>query len=803
MKLKGLISQAKKLIKNSWYVYCMEKKPVIPGRILLESRKGEDVAGNILRIMQEISAVYGREYHMYLAVSKGLMKHAGKLLDSCHISNVELVEFYGMKYFQVLATAQYLINDTCFPRRFVKREGQKYLNVWHGTPFKKMGKDIPTAAYVIGNIQRNLLVSDLLLYPSEYMKTIMEEGYNLKHLYQGTYVYGGYPRNQVFFDDRGREQLRRRLKLAGKRIYCYMPTWRGGVVVDDCKGERLKREIEIIRTHLDEIDRSLTNSEIMLLRLHPIVGQKISCSSYRHIRLFPEGYEPYEILNLSDCLVTDYSSVFYDYANKRDGKVVLFLYDRKEYQGERDFYGKPEDLPFPITENIQALIKELRDPKEYDSEEFLQTYCAYDGIDAAKAICGLFLKGEVSDKVRLERPVQDQKKKLLFYVGGLKQNGMTSSFVNLMENMNPERYHYYACFQEEYLKKTPLRVELIPDFVDIVPMSPGWNLTIKEGIACALYYKGNLSCSWIHRQLKHFYEREYRRNFAGCCFDWCIHYNGYERKVISMFGEAPCKKAIYVHTDMLMEIKTKNNQHLPTLKKAYREYDQVIAVSRDIYERTLEISHKKDNLCVIYNWYPYEKIWERAGQEWDFDESTRCTCSRKELDAFLQRPGRKMISIGRFSPEKRHDLLMDAFAAYHKRNPDSTLLIIGGGGELYDAAWEKIRHMGLEDSIVLIQSLQNPMPLLKSRDLFLLSSAYEGLPVVIFEANTLEVPAVAAEVVGTRRFMKDYGGYLVPGTKEGLLEGMEAFDRGEVHLMDVDYKTFNRKNLMALERMLG
>lgn len=413
MQIKEMVSLAKSLIKNSWYVYCMEKKPVVSGRILLESRKGDDVAGNILYIMREIAETYGDEYDMYLAVSKGLMGYAGKLLENCHISNVELVEFYGMKYFEILATAQYLINDTSFPRRFIKREGQKYLNVWHGTPFKKMGKDVRMAAYAIGNMQRNFLVSDLLLYPSEYMRKIMEAAFDLKNLYQGTYVYGGYPRNQVFFDEKGRDCLRRQLKLAEKRIYCYMPTWRGGATAEECKGAKLEREIELVRANLAEMDRSLKNGEVLFLRLHPIMGQKISCSGYRHIRPFPEGYDPYAVLNLADCLITDYSSVFYDYANKKDGKIVLFLYDRKEYQGERDFYGMPEDLPFPVTETVQELINELRSPKQYDSENFLKTYCAYEGTEAAQNICRLFLKGDASGKIRLEKPEQDQKKKLL------------------------------------------------------------------------------------------------------------------------------------------------------------------------------------------------------------------------------------------------------------------------------------------------------------------------------------------------------------------------------------------------------
>ncbi len=801
MGLKSWTSLTKRLLKTSWYVHCMEKKPVVSNRILLESRKGEAVAGNILRIMKEIGESYPAEYHMYLAVSKKMMEPAGRILKQYGIRNTELIEFYGMHYFEALATAKYLINDTAFPRRFVKREGQKYLNVWHGTPFKKMGKDIPDAAYVIGNIQRNLLTSDMLLYPSSYMRQVMESSYNLKNLYQGVYVYGGYPRNQVFFDAKERMNIRRSLKLEGKRIYCYMPTWRGAVA-EECKGGKLHRQVEVIRNHLEELDSRLADGEVLFLRLHPFVGQRISCSGFRHIRPFPEKYETYDILNLADCLITDFSSVFYDYGNKKDGKIILFLYDREEYKGERDFYGQPEDLPFPIVENVEHLAEELRRPKQYDDREFLQTYCPYEGKGAARAICRLFLKGEASPELKVERPVQGQKKKLLFYVGGLQQNGMTSAFLNLMENVDPEKYHYFVSFQEEYLRKTPERVKMIPGFAQIVPISPGWNLTILEGIACVLYYKGNLSNSWIKKRLRSFYAREYRRNFAGMPFDWCIHYSGYERKVISMFLEAPCRKAIFVHNDMQMEVSTKNNQHLPTLKKAYRAYDLVVAVSRDIYERTLEISHKKENLRVLHNWYAFDKVWERADEKWDFDEGTQCTCSREELEAFLSRKGRKMISIGRFSPEKRHDMLLDAFDVYHKEHQDSTLVIIGGVGNLYNQTWEKVKRMGLEESVVLIKSLQNPMPILKSRDLFILSSAYEGLPVVIFEANTLGVPAVAAEVVGTRGFMKEYGGYLVPGTKEGLLEGMKAFDRGEVHVMDIDYKSFNNENLHTLEQIL-
>ena len=801
MQFRGLISQAKRIVKNTWYVSCMEKKPVIPGRILLESRKGEELAGNILRLMQAVEGMKDPRYQMYLAVSPHSMEQVKALLRNYHVEHVTLTEFYGMHYFELLATAEYLINDTTFPRRFIKRNGQKYLNVWHGTPFKKMGKDVPGAAHVIGNIQKNFLMADMLFYPSDYMRKKMISAYNLENLYEGTYVYGGYPRNQVFYDDEARSRVKDAVGLSGKRIYCYMPTWRGGLA-EECKGEKLEKQVEVMRSCLEKLDVLLTDSEVLFLRLHHYVGQRISCGGFRHIRPFPEGYEPYDILNLADCLVTDYSSVFFDYANKKDGKIILFLYDRKEYKGERDFYMEPESLPFPIVENAEKLVEELRSPAGYDSRKFLETHCTYDGAGAAEKLCRFFLEGTRAETIRAVRPVHDGRKKLLFYVGGMRQNGMTSAFLNLMENVDPGQYDYYVCFQEEYLREIPGKVKLFPEFLKVFPMSSGWELTVCEGLACVLYYKLNLDNAWIRRMLGRFYSREYRRTFGGCRLDWCIHYTGYERKVISMFLKAPGKRAIFVHNDMEMEARTKKNQHLPTLRTAYANYDLVIAVSRDIYEKTMEISGKKDNLHVIYNWYPFEKIRKRAKENWEFGSETGCTLSKEELERFLLRSGRRMISVGRFSPEKQHWMLLEAFAAYHKEHGDSTLVIIGGGGELYEQTWEKAKALGLEKNVALIRSLENPMPILKTRDLFVLSSAYEGMPVSLFEANSLGIPAIATDVVGTRGFLREHGGYLTPATVQGLLEGMNAFDRGEVHLMDVDYKAFNLENLERLTRLL-
>jgi CDP-glycerol glycerophosphotransferase len=82
----------------------------------------------------------------------------------------------------MLETAAYLINDTTFPFRYVKRDGQIYLNTWHGTPYKKMGNDKHEGRHLIDNIQRNLMQADYLLFPSRYCEERMTEAHCIQDM---------------------------------------------------------------------------------------------------------------------------------------------------------------------------------------------------------------------------------------------------------------------------------------------------------------------------------------------------------------------------------------------------------------------------------------------------------------------------------------------------------------------------------------------------------------------------------------------------------------------------------------------
>lgn len=71
--------------------------------------------------------------------------------------------------------------------------------------------------------------------------------------------------------------------------------------------------------------------------------------------------------------------------------------------------------------------------------------------------------------------------------------------------------------------------------------------------------------------------------------------------------------------------------------------------------------------------------------------------------------------------------------------------------------------------------MKNPMPILKKCDLFILSSIYEGLGLVMLEADSLGIPVFSTDVHGPSNFLKQYGGYLVEDSTEGILQGMYDF----------------------------
>ena len=793
-RLKKFWLKIRGLLLITWYTLFYYRPKVKESWILIDSKTGKDLASNMLRIAEEL--MHNQEYRgykVYISCNKDKKDEVKKMMQTYQLQGAKLIKYNGFCYARIMASAKYLFLDTSFPAWFAKKKNQVITNTWHGTPLKMMGKDVGNRAFDMGNVQKNHLLADYLIYPSDYMCECMTSAYFLDNLYQGKILHSGYPRNSVFFDRERRKNLREKLGLEGKRLYGYMPTWRG--VLKKMDSTKITNQLEYYFMQLDD---QLKDDEIFFVRLHPFVANNIDYSAYRHIQTFPEGYEPYDILNICDCMVTDYSSVMFDYANSGN-KIILFVYDREFYMDERGVYVSIDTFPFPQVRSVKNLLAELRTPKQYDDTEFRKKFCQYDGEKVAEKLCCHIVKGE---KIYEEFTTkQNGKENVLIYSGSLAKNGLTTALMSLLANADKEKRNYFITFRSASLKKFPERVSLIPKDVGFIPIHNMTNFSFGERNAIGRYFEKNKTHLCVVRKVDRFFERLYERNYGGCKFDYVIQYAGYEKEIINMFLRADAKRIIFVHNDMVEEMKTRGNQHELTLKRAYHDYDKVVPVTTDIYESTLKIGKNKENIQIVNNCHDYKSVIEKSKKELCFDADTLCNVQIDELNQILDSGAQKFITIGRFSPEKGHSMLLKAFDKYYKENPNSYLIIIGGHGILYEQTLGQAQGLASSSHIVIIRSISNPMPILKKCDLFVLSSLYEGLGLVLLEADTLGVPVISTDIVGPRGFLTEHGGYMVEPNVKGLYNGMKAYNQGKVKAMNVDYEAYNRNSVAQFEKL--
>lgn len=763
--------------------------------ILLDSKNGKDLGGNILRIAQELSnnELYA-EYDLYISCNKNKFKELKRTLATYKIDRTHIVKERGFKHFQLLAKSKFIFTDTSFPFEFVKKEGQIITNTWHGTPLKKMGRDIDGQAHTMSNVQKSFIISDYLLFPSDYMKNIMIKAYCLDNLYKGKILSSGYPRNSIFFYPEKGEELRNRLGFGKKHVYAYMPTWRGTV-----SSVQSDEQILQVKQYLDELDKKFNEDEVLLVRLHPFVSNSIELNNYRHIQPFPNGFEPYDILNMVDCLITDYSSVFFDFANSGK-KIVLFVYDKDLYLDDRGIYVQMETFPFPQVYNVTDLLVAVRSEKEYDDSEFRDTYCKYDRADSAKIVCHQIILGK---QILVEESVEHNGKDNVLMCGGpLAKNGLTTAFLNLLESIDNTKRNYFVLFVRNEIRRNPSRLNMLPEWASIMVMNGFSGKTPLEYAATFLYFKKDKMSKWIMKYVDRFFDRQYKSFLRECDFDYAIHYSGYGLQLINLFQNAQCKNIIFVHNDMIKEIETRHIQHEPTIRRAYNTFYRVVPVTTDIYIPTIKLGQNEKNIMIVNNCQAYKRVIERGNEEILFDNDTLCTISIEELRNVLNSSNRKFINIARFSPEKGQFMLLDAFELYYNNvNKNSYLIIIGGHGVLYNDILEYIEKLNSCAHIIVIRSILNPMPILKKCDLFILSSLYEGLGLVILEADTLGVPVISTDISGPRGFMLEHNGYLVPPNADSLYKGMIAYDRGEILPMNVDFEKYNEKAVEQFEEL--
>lgn len=789
------------------FVNYSEKYDIDDKLVVFEAFMGNDFTGNPFYIFEQLctNSEYD-DFKKVICVNKAHCAKVRTLISRYgYTNNVQIIKRNTPAYCKALTTAKYLVNNVSFPTYFVKREGQVFLNTWHGTPLKGLGRSIKDNPNSIGNVQRNFLMADYLLYPNRYSYEHIKEDYMLEQFYNGDYVLAGYPCNSKFFGNERADDIRKEFELEGKRVIVYMPTWR-----EVPKGALINKQIYYMMHALIELESKLDDDTVVFVKLHHLAKGEIDLEGFSKIKEFPSDFETYDFLSMADALITDYSSVMFDFANT--GKsVYLYTYDKEEYMAGRSMYFDIERLPFFATDDIHALVNEIIADKTYDYTDFVNEYCEFDSKAAAKNLTELMIYGRVSDNMEIVhgKDLHNGKENVFIYTGHLQKNGMTTALKNLVNTLDPDERNYVLTF---YSAKTNANKLLINEFqkgVSYMPMQGSKNLTISEAIYQILYYRG-IKLPGTQAAIDRIYYRELERLYPGVHFDHAIHFTGYERHIMQLMGRMDtAKKHIWVHNNLYEEAKTKKNLHFDSIRYAYSTFDSIVVV-RDTMASELEsfmTEQEKSKIRVVHNQNDVKSIIPKAESEIEFQNDTYCNVPVEELERVLaDKSITKFINIARFSKEKGIDRLITAFDKYRRENDESAYLVIIGG---YGVEFNNIRQMIVDDdenvvtpNIILIKSIMNPYPILKQCDAFVLSSLYEGLPMTIIEALVLDVPVISTDITGPKEFLEQGYGYLVDNSEQGIIDGFKAFKNNELNgLVKFDVNKFNSDAMDEFESL--
>ncbi len=254
------------------------------------------------------------------------------------------------------------------------RKGQIYVQCWHGTPLKRLGYDIDAsdnAMNSIGEIREKYRTDakkfSYLLSPSPFASEKFATAWDLNATHQThKIIEEGYPRNDRLINagDEERTGIRKKLGVDDKRVILYAPTWRDNQHISG-EGYSYKTEVDF-----DRLKEALGDKYVILFRAHYLVANSFDFDRYDGFVRDVSSYDDINDLYLaSDLLITDYSSVFFDYSNL-ERPVIFYMYDLDQYEHEmRGFYLSLDELPGPIVKDEEKLIAEIEKTKSWTADE--------------------------------------------------------------------------------------------------------------------------------------------------------------------------------------------------------------------------------------------------------------------------------------------------------------------------------------------------------------------------------------------------------------------------------------------------
>jgi len=306
-----------------------------------------------------------------------------------------IVKHNSKDYFKYLSISKYWIVNSIVEERVKKKKEQIYVQCWHGTPLKRLRYDIEVDGAILNTIseirRRNDIDAarfDYFLSPSKFCTKVFTSAFNLKALGKSDIlIEEGYPRNDSLFHftEKDVTKLKKKFGIKGnKKVILYAPTFRDN---QHTSGVGYTYELGI---DFDSLKEKFGKDYVILFRAHYFIAKSIDLSKYDGFVIDASDFDDVnELYMVSDIIMTDYSSVFFDFANLKR-PMLFYMYDLDLYKGKlRDFYIDLKELPGPITETQEDLEKSLENISNYEKEykekykKFNEKYNYLDDGDAS------------------------------------------------------------------------------------------------------------------------------------------------------------------------------------------------------------------------------------------------------------------------------------------------------------------------------------------------------------------------------------------------------------------------------------
>ena len=298
------------------------------------------------------------------------------LADPAHAATfppgARTLDIDGPEATEALESADLLVANTHTEVEWRKPAGTTYLQTWHGTPLKRIHRDVLWAPQGrLDRLDRDVARWDLLLSPNPDSTPRLRGAFH----YAGEVLESGYPRNDLLSSPEAgvvRAKVRAELGIAADAtVVLYTPTWRDDVAFAP------ERPDVPLALDVTAFRRGLGDDHVLLVRAHNMVtgrGRIEAPPGVHDVSYFPDVRDLYAA---SDVLVTDYSSTMFDFAIT--GRPILFFtYDLERFRDSvRGFYFDfvPE-APGPLVRTTGELVAQLRRLPEVQ-ERYADRYAAF------------------------------------------------------------------------------------------------------------------------------------------------------------------------------------------------------------------------------------------------------------------------------------------------------------------------------------------------------------------------------------------------------------------------------------------